>query len=103
MTDLELLRDQWADGYRRVEQLVRDPRQADAVHGQVALLLDELRRRFGSTYTLDELAGGYPAAERWVYEVLEERTAGSTWIASAAASLDAAFHRYARGAQDYSP
>ena len=63
------------------------------------LLLDELNRRVGQTFTLAELAGAYQDADRWLLEVLPP---GSGAIQVGLVE-DAAFHLYARGAVDYRP
>ena len=63
------------------------------------VLLDELNRRVGQTFTLAELAGAYQDADRWLLEVLPP---GSGAIQVGLVE-DAAFHLYARGAVDYRP
>ena len=99
---VELARRQWEDGRRRVEELTRDGRRPDLL-AQVDTLLDELRRRIGGAFTLQELADGYRDAERWAYDALAEGAERPGWSAHASTALDAAFHVYARGARDYSP
>ena len=64
-----------------------------------SVLLDELNRRVGQTFTLAELAGAYQEADRWLLEVLPP---GSGAIQVGLVE-DAAFHLYARGAVDYRP
>ena len=61
------------------------------------VVVDELRRRLGSTFTLDELADLYARDTDWATE-LAARRAGS---ADATTVVDAAFARYAREAADF--
>ena len=103
--NVELARQQWEEGHRRIDELARDarPRERERLLGQVDALVEQLRRRVGSAYTLEELAESYHAAERWAYEALADRAENPRWAASATAALDAAYHFYARGARDYAP
>jgi hypothetical protein len=66
---------------------------------QVDVMLDELNRRVGQTFTLAELAVAYRDADRWLLEVLPP---GPEAIQVGLVE-DAAFHVYARGAVDYKP
>jgi hypothetical protein len=98
--DVELARQQWADGYRRLQRLANDPAAAERAHADLDVVIAELRRRVGGTYTLAELADAYARADDWVRETIEER-AGVARASSLAG--DAAFHLYARGALYYAP
>ena len=100
--NVDLTRQHWDAGYRRFVELTHDSRQADLV-GQVEALLDELRRRIGGAFTLEELAETYDDAERWAYETLSECGGAAGWSSSAATAVDAAYHVYARAARDYAP
>ena len=102
-TNVEVARQQWAEGYRRINQLARSPGAGEPVFGQVEALVEELRQRIGSTYTVEELAESYHGADRWAYDTLADRAVAPGWAATATAALDAAYHLYARGARDYSP
>ena len=54
--DLELARQQWQDGIRRVESTRADRgRYADRM-AQVDILVNALRQRVGQVFTLEELA-----------------------------------------------
>ena len=79
---------QWDEGQRRVRD---DPRLEVAV----ADVVRELRRRLGSTFTVEELAALYAGSTDWALDA--GRAAGS----DAAAAVDAAFFRYAREASDF--
>ena len=100
---LEATRREWEDGNRRLEGAASDRSLYERLLADVELVLDELRRRVGQTFTLDELAGAYDEADRWVQEALAEGDAAPGWPARSATAQDAAFHRYSRGAVDYRP
>ena len=99
---VERIRGEWEDGHRRLEALADDEDVYHRLLDQVALVIDELRRRVGETFTLAELAGAYGEADRWSREALEERV-GARAYRDAALVGDAAFYIYARGATDYRP
>lgn len=100
---VNLARQQWEDGARRVSEAAHDPVQYGRIVAVVDVLVDELRRRVGSTYTLAELVDEYARADRWARDVVAEAAPVPGWPRSLAAAEDAAFHVYARGAVDYSP
>jgi hypothetical protein len=96
---VENARLQWEEGNRRLQAYSSDRALYHALLEQVGVLLDELNRRVGQTFTLAELAAAYQDADRWLLEVLPPgRTAIQVGLVE-----DAAFHLYARGAVDYSP
>jgi hypothetical protein len=101
--DVELARHQWEDGYRRVEALRADGRQYGELLGQVDVVLAELRKRVGQTFTLDELAAAYGGAEDWVRTAIDLADPEAPVPAEVPAVAGAAFHQYARGATDYRP
>ena len=86
---------QWEEGERRVRE-VDGPRRAP-LERAAGLVLDELRRRLGSRFTLEELSDLYAGSADWASEVARRAFAGteSPWV------VDAAFARYAREATDY--
>ncbi len=100
---VELARREWEDGYRRLEAAADDPRGYARLVDQVEAVTDELRRRVGGAFTLAELAEAYASAERWATEAIAERDGRPGWIVSASTATAAAFHTYARAAQDYRP
>ena len=77
---------QWEQGARQLR--AADSREAGR---RVNLVLDELRRRLGSTFTAQELADLYGAGTGWADEV----SGMESWI------VDAAFYRYLREARNY--
>jgi hypothetical protein len=70
---------------------------------QVDLVVAELRKRVGQTFTLAELAEAYDDADRWARASLAEAGAPRGWPTTLALVVGAAFHQYARGASDYRP
>lgn len=100
---LESARQEWEDGYRRFLDETQDPGQAELLHAQVEIVTEELRRRIGQHFTLDELAQAYSEADRWVREAVEEREPAPGWPQTLALVEDAAFYLYQRGAVDYAP
>ena len=103
MTTVSAARREWEDGSRRFEEEARDHARADALHAQHDAILEELRRRVGTTFTLAELASGYAGSERWLREVVGERAASRGWTLTVSLAGDAAFHTYSRQARDYTP
>ena len=81
---------QWEDGDRRLRELEGD-RAKRRLERQLELILDELRRRLGSTFTLEELADFYGEGTGWA----DELVGTNGWL------VDAAFARYAREAKNY--
>jgi hypothetical protein len=86
---------QWREGERRVAE-TPEPARA-GLYEAVDTVVDELRKRLGSSFMLDELAELYGAGTDWATELLARRGAGT----DAATVVDAAFARYAREASDF--
>ena len=103
MTRVELARQEWEEGRRRFEATrVEAPRYRQLVE-LLELVLNELRKRVGQTFTLSELVGAYDEADRWAREVLEEQAPNPHWPRDLPVVLAAAFDAYQRGATDYEP
>jgi hypothetical protein len=100
---LEATRREWEEGHRRLEAASSDRRRYALLLGELELVLDQLRRRIGQTFTLEQLAGAYRESDRWVQDALAERELESGWPARVTIVQDAAFHLYSRGAVDYRP
>lgn len=101
--DVDSARRDWADGHRRLAAAAGDPLQSGRLRRQVDVVVEELRRRVGATFTLAELAQAYAGAETWARDAVEERAGTPGWPRTLAVVVDAAFHLYARGAVDYAP
>jgi hypothetical protein len=100
---VEVARQEWEEGTRRLEASRNDARRYRQLLELHGLVLDELRKRVGQTYTLDELVGAYGEADRRAREVLEERATAAGWERDLTTVLAAAFDVYQRGATDYEP
>jgi hypothetical protein len=102
--DVELARQQWKDGQRRLDETRRTDEQRFAgLAGQVDLVVAALRGRVGQTFTMSELAAAYDGADDWVRELLDDEDPEGGPPAEAGTVADAAFESYARGATDYRP
>ncbi len=102
---LETARHQWAEGARRLESERAEATRYRQLASLVDAVTDELRRRVGQTFTLDELANAYDVAEDWVRDVVlrEAPPRSRAGVRDVALVQDAAFARYALGASDYEP
>ena len=86
---------QWQEGERAVRE-APDLERAD-LEAAAGVVLEELRRRLGSSFVLDELAAYYGEGTDWAEELAMRYAAGR----DAAAVVDAAFARYAREASNF--
>lgn len=102
MTDVELARQQWEDGNRRVEQARSDLTRYRELMSRVDVLVAGLRKRVGQTFTLQELARAYDGADDWARTLLDDDPESDP-TPTVGTLADAAFHLYARGASDYRP
>jgi hypothetical protein len=86
---------QWQEGERRLRE-ASEPERA-GLERALDLVLDELRRRLGSSFVLDELADFYALGTDWA----ESLAMGYAAAGQASVIVDAAFGRYAREARNY--
>jgi hypothetical protein len=86
---------QWREGEQRLAA-TPEPARAD-LERAAETVVDELRKRLGSRFVLDELADLYGEGTDWATELAARQAAGT----DAAAVVDAAFARYAREASNY--
>ena len=101
--EVESARREWEEGHRRLHEDARQDPRPERLFAQVDAVVAELRRRVGGTFTLAELAAAYAGAERWSRAVVSEQAAAPGWPRTLSLVEAAAFHEYARGAQDYEP
>ena len=66
-------RHDWEEGQRRFDAEALDAARAEALYAQRDAVIEELRRRIGSAFTLAELAALYVDSDQWLSEVIEER------------------------------
>jgi hypothetical protein len=86
---------QWREGERRIAG-ASETAQAD-LDTAADVVIEELRRRLGSTFMVDELADLYARDTDWALELARRNAAGT----DAANVVDAAFGRYVREAKDF--
>jgi hypothetical protein len=86
---------QWEEGARRLNEAPAPERAR--LDRAVDVVLDELRRRLGSSFSVEELAAFYASDLDWAPELAAAEYAASdaTWV------VDAAFNRYAREAVNF--
>jgi len=101
--DLELARQHWQDGNRRVERARGEGGRYQRLVEDVDIVVAGLRKRVGQTFTLADLAVAYDGADDWVRELLDESDPEGPPPTEPGTVADAAFHAYARGAADYRP
>lgn len=99
MPSFELVAQTWREGERRASDL--SPEQTIAVDRVVDELVAELRRRLGSTFTVDELVALYDGDTSWCLGLAYAIAPGAPWAWDPRVSTDAAFARYVREAQDF--
>ena len=101
---LDTTRREWEEGNQRLQAAASSDRTLyERLLEEIELVLDQLRRRVGQTFTLEELAAAYGDADRWVQEALIEAKPAPGWPARTTTAQDAAFYLYSRGAVDYRP
>ena len=100
---VEIARHEWAEGTRKLEAVREEPARYRQLLELHELVLDELRKRVGQTFTLEDLAKRYAAADEWVRDTVSERAPTPGWPRTLSLVQDAAFHLYQRGAVDYAP
>ncbi len=103
VVNVELARQQWEDGRRRVERPPAESATSRRLMVEVEMIVDELRRRIGQVFTLEELATAYDGAVEWAREVLHDARPDEAAPSDTATVTDAAFQVFARGASDYRP
>ena len=86
---------QWREGERRLAH-APEPAKAD-LDLAMDVVVEELRRRLGSSFVVDELADLYGRDTDWALEIARRNAAGT----DSASVVDAAFARYVREAKDY--
>jgi hypothetical protein len=96
-----LVRQEWEDAERRLEAERGDRARYERLLEQVAVVVGELRKRVGQTYSLDELAASYRDAERWARAAVEDSAPSPGWPRDLALVVAAAYYAYQRGAVDY--
>ncbi|HZO61601.1 MAG TPA: hypothetical protein VFB35_01325 [Gaiellaceae bacterium] len=102
-TGIDLVRHEWAAGYRRLQDEAGTPAHGSALQAQLDAISAELRRRVGDVYATGDLAAEYRRADTWVREVVADLPSEARWAPGLTIATDAAFHLFARRAQDFEP
>ena len=90
----------WLDGERRLRQA--EPADRPAMERAIDVVVDELRRRLGGPFTVDELAGLYgEQGTDWAFELATRVAPGNPAAWDMPTVAGAAFARYAREARDF--
>ena len=95
----ESAQEQWAAGMRRLDDAY--PEQQPTLERVTREVQNELRRRLGGVFTLDELAELYDEGTGWVTDLAVETAPDEPFAWDARIVGDAAFGRYQRAATDF--
>lgn len=86
---------QWREGEQRLREA--EERERRRLERAADAVVEELRRRLGSRFLIEELAAFYGEGTDWAAELAQRGAAGT----DATYVVDAAFARYAREASDF--
>ena len=93
---------QWEDGHALVRQARAQGGQRATVLGRLVMRIErELRKRLGSRFSVDELAGVYREHADTLLDYALADVADGHAVGDAAAACDAAFYLYMREAADF--
>ena len=92
---------QWEEGRRRLEAARSDPALHRVLGRLVVAIQDELRKRLGSTFSLEELASLYRNDSDWWLELAIQIAPDQSRLWDGSTVLDAAFCLYMREAADF--
>ena len=94
MSSYETAREQWDAGLRRLDEAY--PEQVPTLERVTREIQNELRRRLGGRFTLDELVDLYDEGTGWCTDLAVEVAPDEPFAWDARVVADAAFGRYAR-------
>ncbi len=95
----ETARQQWDQGLRRLDDAY--PEQQLTLERVTRAIQNELRRRIGGAFTIDELVDLYDEGTGWCTDLAVEVAPDEPFAWDARVVADAAFARYARAARDF--
>jgi hypothetical protein len=95
----ESAREQWDAGLRRLDEAY--PEQVNTLERVTREIQQELRRRLGGAFTLEELVDLYDEGTGWCTDFAVEVAPDEPFAWDARIVADAAFGRYARRAVDF--
>jgi hypothetical protein len=99
VSSYETARSQWDEGVRRLDEAY--PEQVATLERVTRVIQNELRRRLGGRFTLDELVDLYDEGTGWCTDLAVEVAPDEPFAWDARVVADAAFGRYARAATDF--
>ena len=99
MSSYETAREQWVQGVRRLEEAY--PEQVPTLERVTRVIQNEIRRRVGGSFTLDELVEFYDEGTGWCTDLAVETAPEEPFAWDARVVADAAFGRYQRAATDF--
>lgn len=100
---IDIARREWEEAHAALEAARHDRPRYEGLLRLVDVVLSELRRRIGQTFTLAELVRLYADADRWARDAVADAEPPRGWPQELALVTGAAFYTYARGAVDYRP
>jgi hypothetical protein len=92
---------EWEEGYSRVQAAQSEPQRHRLLGRVVTAVEDELRKRLGSRFTVDELAALYRERGDGFLDVAMAAVPSGEWLTDVSAASDAAFYLYMREAADF--
>ncbi len=99
VTSFDLAYQQWQAGDHDRQRV--QGAKSIAVERVCDVLLAELRRRLGSTFTTDELVELYDQGTGWCLDIAVATAPGAPWAWDERMVGDASFFRYVREASDF--
>jgi len=90
---------QWREGERRLGRAERD--EARVLERVTQRIFEELRRRLGGAFMVDELVALYDEGTGWAEDVAKRVAPDDPFAWDARVVVDAAFARYVREAVDF--
>jgi hypothetical protein len=90
---------QWREGQRRLERA--DRAEARVLERVTQRIYEDLRRRLGGAFDVDELVALYDEGTGWAEHLAMRVAPADPWAWDARTVVDAAFARYVREASDY--
>jgi hypothetical protein len=99
MMSYEAAIQQWREGERRLEHADRS--EARVLERITQRIFEDLRRRLGGTFSVDELVALYSEGTGWAEGLATQVAPTDPWAWDARTVVDAAFARYVREAADY--
>ncbi len=99
MDRFDLAYQQWQSGDRLRRDV--DAAKSIAVERACEVVLAELRRRLGSTFTTEELVELYDRGTSWCQDLAVSTAPGAPWAWDERIVADGTFFRYVREARDF--